>query len=412
MIDSTHGVHPTLVDLLEPVDGLHHYEHNARTHADAVLRESLVENGQYRPIVARRADRQVLAGNGTLAAARELGWSHVAVTWVDVDETRARKIAAVDNRANDLAGYDDAALAELLRPLELDLAGTGYSPDDIDALVAKAAGAGPLGGTNPDDVPEPPAAPRTRPDDLWILGEHRLLCADATRRDSYRALLGDERPALLLTDPPYGVSHGAGATEAKAIRGDLSQAVIPVSFACALEFVDPNARIYLFGGSGQFAMYLGLWDHHLVALPRLIIWDKTHFVLRPNGYHSQFECVFYGWKGNGGAASHWYGDRKATDVWAIPRDPQNERVHSTQKPVALLEIPVTYSAPPGGLVLDPFGGSGSTLIAAHRLGRRARLLEIDPVHCDTIARRWQEYTGETPVLEATGEPVDFARPPA
>lgn len=129
---------------------------------------------------------------------------------------------------------------------------------------------------------------------------HRVLCGDSTKREEMGTLVNGERPDMLLTDPPYGVSHGSGVTEAKAIRGDLGQAVVPVGFAVSLELLSDDARLYVFGGSGQFAMYLTLWDHYLHSLPRVIVWVKEAFVLRQLGYHSQFELIYWGWKGSGG----------------------------------------------------------------------------------------------------------------
>jgi DNA modification methylase len=199
------------------------------------------------------------------------------------------------------------------------------------------------------------------------------------------------------------------------ISGDLTQAAIPVSFGLAVEdALDSNARVYLFGGSGNWTMYSGLFDFHLRMQVRPIVWAKEHFVLRPNGYHSQFEMVYYGWKGHGGANDLWFGDRKGSDLWQVSRqEAETEKVHPTQKPVETCAIPIRNSSPPGGLVYEPFGGSGSTLIAAHMLGRRARVMELDPKYCDVILRRFARFTGIKPerVLEdGTTEPVSFAEP--
>lgn len=399
------GPHDTLTDLLVPVDSLAHYPGNARTHAEAVLRESLELNGQYRPVVVWSRNRQVLAGNGTLAAARDLGWTEIAATFVDVDEDAARRINLVDNRANDLAGYDEAALVGLLEGVGPDLTGTGYDQAALDELLARLAEPS-AGLTDPDDVPEAPAEPKTRLGDLWQLGPHRLLCGDATRREDVGRLLDGARPGLMVTDPPYGVAWG-GDKGKMSIHGDLTQAVIPVSFAIAVEHLDDNARVYLFGGSSNWGMYAGLFDAHLRMQVRPIVWVKETFVLRPNNYHSQFEMVYFGWKGHGGSAEFWFGDRKHSDVWQVSRDPIGERSHPTQKPVRVCAIPILNSCPSGGLVYEPFAGSGSTLIAAHGVGRVCHALELSPVFADVICRRWQRFTGEKPVLESSGEPHDF-----
>jgi DNA modification methylase len=258
---------------------------------------------------------------------------------------------------------------------------------------------------DPDEVPALPAVPVTRPGDVWHLGGHRLLCGDATSRDDVARLLDGDRCDVMVTDPPYGVAYQS-ATRKNAISGDLTQALIPISFAVAVEqALTDDARIYLFGGSGNWSMYAKLFDHHLRMEVRPIVWDKGNFVLRPNGYHSQFEMVYFGWRGTGGGPSHWYGDRKVSDVWQIHRDPNADRVHPTQKPVEVCAIPIRYSCPPDGLVYEPFAGSGSTLIAATLEGRTCRALEVDPAYCDVVCRRFQALTGVLPARG--GEPVDF-----
>ena len=201
----------------------------------------------------------------------------------------------------------------------------------------------------------------------------------------------------MVTDPPYGVAYHANKKGEKAasIAGDLTQAAIPLGFAVAVEAaLDDNARVYLFGGTANWPMYSSLFDHHLRMQPRPMIWVKEGFVLHPTHYHSQYETVFFGWKGKGGGRDHWYGDRTQSDVRNVSREP--DRVHPTQKPVEVCAIPIRYSAPPGGLVYEPFGGSGSTLIAAHMLERRARVMELDPQFCDVILRRFERFTGIKP----------------
>jgi DNA modification methylase len=224
-----------------------------------------------------------------------------------------------------------------------------------------------------------------------------LLCGDSTKRDDVARLMGGDRACLMVTDPPYGVAFG-GDKGKNSISGDLTQAAIPLSFGLAVEeALDPDARVYLFGGSGNWTMYAGLFDFHLRMQVRPIVWAKEHFVLRPNHYHSQFEMVYYGWKGHGGANDLWFGDRKCSDLWQVSRqEAETEKVHPTQKPVEVCAIPIRNSSPPGGLVYEPFGGSGSTLIAAHMLGRRTRVMELDPKFCDVIVRRFARFANITP----------------
>ena len=353
--------------------------------------------GQRKPVTAQR-DGTVTAGNHQLEAARRLGWTELAVVWTDDDESTSRAWSIADNRTGDLGVNDPTDLLAMIEGVKAAgdadlLAAISYSDEAIKELVRQVARERPRPTVDPDDVPDPPAVPVTKPGDLWLLGEHRLLCGDATQRDDMGRLLDGCRPDALITDPPYGVSHGAGITDAKAIRGDIGQAVIPVSFAVAVEVLSDDARLYLFGGSEQTSMYNGLWDHHLHQQPRVIVWVKETFVMRQIAYHSQFEVVYWGWKGKGGGPKFWFGDRKTSDVWQVSRDPNAERVHPTQKPVAVLSIPIRCSVPLGGSVLDPFGGSGTTLIAAEDLERRAYIMEIDPAYCDVICQRYQAFTG-------------------
>jgi len=209
--------------------------------------------------------------------------------------------------------------------------------------------------------------------------EHRLMCGDSTEREDVARLLAGERPCCLITDPPYGVALGSASGDTRLrISGDLNQSVIPVSFSLACEVLDDNARIYIFGGSGQAMMYFKLFDHHLHQQPSILVWVKESFVMRRNGYHSQFELCYYGWKGIGGRPDHWHSDRKQVDVWNVTRDKQVAKDHPTQKPVEVFAKPVRNSAPPGGLTLELFSGSGAHLVAAEQEGRRCCAMEISP----------------------------------
>lgn len=415
--------HPRWIDYM-PVDDLPDAATNPKGHADELIEQSITRfafSGS--PAIDERTGRLV-GGHGRRDALRRMRAAGaeppegvvvrgdtwlvpVERGWSSRDDAEAEAFGLALNRTSEIGGWQDDQLRESLERLAAlpeGLDGVGFTQADLDELVALASGNEKPTG-DPDAVPVPQAEAVTTVGDLWLLGEHRLLCGDAMKRATYLALLGDERPELLLTDPPYGVSHGSGITDAKAIRGDLSQAVIPISFAMALEVLDPDARLYIFGGSGQFGMYLGLWDLHLQDMPRVIVWVKgSSFVLRQLAYHSQFELIYWGWKGSGGKARYWYGDRKQTDVWNVDRDGGAGRVHPTQKPTALLGIAINNSCAPNGLVLDPFGGSGATLIAAAEHGRRARLLELDPLYCDVICKRWFDYTGQPAIHAETNQP--------
>jgi DNA modification methylase len=222
------------------------------------------------------------------------------------------------------------------------------------------------------------------------------VCGDSTERETYKQLLGDEIPDLLLTDPPYGVAYQdrRGAR----VAGDLTQAAFPIALACSAEVIGPDARLYVFCASDQLMMTDRVFNHLLGMRPRLLVWVKEGFVLRRAGYHGQYELVAFGWKGRGGGEAFWFGDRKQSDVLQISRD--RDRFHPTQKPVALCEVLLRNSTPQGGAVLEPFAGSGSTLIAAERAGRRCFAIELDAALCDRIVQRWEALTGR----EATCDP--------
>jgi len=400
-------IHATLSKLVVPIEGLVPYGKNPRRGDVDAIAESLTVNGQYKPIVVRAGSNEVLAGNHTLKAARQLGWDKIAVTFVDVDDDGAARIVLVDNRTNDMATYDEAALAELLSSLP-DLTGTGYGAVDLDELLGTTPGL-----NDPDDTPEPPTEPLSVLGDVWVLGKHRVVCGDATDVTAYDALLGDERAACIWTDPPYGVEYVGKTKDALTIQNDGAvdlPELLEGAFFAAWSFARPGAAFYVAAPPGPL---------HMVFMDSLrergyrqtIIWLKSSMVLGHSDYHYKHEPLFYGYvpgyegrRGRGGDG--WFGDNSQTSVLEFDK-PGRNKDHPTMKPVALVGYCVGNSTKPGNLVLDPFGGSGSTLIACHDTNRVARLIELDPRYVDVICRRYQEHTGDKPVLESTGEPHDF-----
>jgi DNA modification methylase len=379
-------------------------------------------NGFGGAVLAQEGTGILIDGETRWRTALERGMTGLPVLWLEVTDDQRDRLLASWNESTRRGRNDESKLVALLTGLAQTprgLEGAGFDGDDLDALMAGLNGEQGGGGRpglngDPDDAPEPPVEAVTRTGDIWLLGEgHRLLCGDSTKREDVARLLGDERPDLMVTDPPYGVMYG-GDKGKNSISGDLSQAAIPISFAVAIDHLADNARVYLFGGSGNWQMYASLFDHHLRMQVRPIVWAKESFVLRPNNYHSQFEMVYFGWKGKGGGPDFWFGDRTSSDLWEVSRrEADTEKVHPTQKPVEVCAIPIRNSAPPGGLVYEPFGGSGSTLIAAHMLDRAARVIEIDPKWCDCILHRFERFTGIKPervLPDGATEPVSFAEP--
>jgi DNA modification methylase len=425
------GIPDTLAHLAVPIGELVPYGRNARRGDVAAIAASLEHHGQYRPVVANRRTGEVLAGNHTLAAARQLGWSHIAASWVDVDADQAARIVLVDNKSNDAAGYDEALLAEILSDLP-DLAGTGFSDDELADLLASVSEV-PAALTDADDVPVAPKEPRSKPGDVWLLGPHRLVVGDSTSTDDVSRAVAGRSVDLLWTDPPYGVAVVGGTKDKLTIQNDdlgfdeLEQ-FLRDAFTAAWSVMRPGAVFYIAAPAGdmELAFRLALRSSNL-PLRQALVWVKDQFTLGRQDHQWQHESLLYGWRPDGepqspphfevehdtglygwkeGAGHDWNGGRKQSTVWHVPR-PKRNAEHPTMKPVELITRAIENSTSPGHLVLDLFGGSGSTLIAAHATRRVAALVELDPRYADVICRRYQEHVGTKPVLEGTGEPHDF-----
>lgn len=362
------------------------------------LKASVGTFGLVQAIVWNIRTQRLVGGHQRLDTLDPESETEVVVVDLDRDQEKALNLA-LNNR--NIQGEWTVELAKVIKGLEVripDLAQDLRLPELYVQVPSFSGGRDdlpPEPGAPPPTTPEgqipdaedPPKEPKSTPGRVYKLGPHRLLCGDSTKRQQVRKLMGKLRADMMFTDPPYGVVYKAKGNKKNAIRGDLTQAAIPLSFAAAIENVlNEDARVYVCGGSGNFAMYAGLFDHYLQAQPHIIIWIKTPFVLRPNNYHSQFEIIYWGWRGKGGGSKHWYGDRKDSDVWNVRHD--SDRVHPTQKPIELCEKAIRNSCPPDGIVFEPFCGSGATLIAAERLGRRCYAVELDPSWCDVIRKRW------------------------
>lgn len=419
IVRTASAIHDSLAGLAFPVDQLELLPGNPHVgDVDAVAR-SYERFGQRKPITARRVGKRriVTAGNTQLRAAIKLGWLEIAVVWTDDDDITASAWALADNRTAELGSYDDALLAAMLGYVAEDaalLASTGYT--DLDLARLLGMGDGFAGLTDPDEVPE--RAPAiTRPGDVWICGPHRVICGDATDPDVLACLLGEVRGVCLWTDPPYGVEYVGKTRESLTITGDGASGLgelLAGAFACLSGVLEAGAPFYIAAPAGprgtEFRKCLddAGWRFH-----QALVWVKDAFVLGHSDYHYRHEDILYGYlpgEGRPGRGDHtgarWYGDHAQDTVMEIPR-PRRSADHPTTKPVELIARCLANSAPIGGIVLDPFGGSGSTLIACSQTGRVARLCEIDPRYVDVILRRWSEFTGQMPVLEATGEEVSF-----
>lgn len=379
------------------VDDLKPYEKNPRVGDVAAIAESLRVNGQFRPLVVRYDTKEILAGNHTWKAAKSLGWATVAVSYLwEVTDEEAARIVLADNRYSDLATYDPHALAAMLTGLT-DLNGTGYEPSDVDALLASLeALAEPTALTDPDDVPEPPEAPQSRLGDVWALGPHRLLVGDST--ESLEPLMQGELADLVLTDPPYNVAIEGGTKDRLTIANDKLldsdfSALLKGAFGQALDSARPGAPIYVFHADSERVAFETAAADVGWSIRQNLVWVKSSLVLSRQDYHWRHEPILYGWKL--GAAHSWHADRKQTTVIEWERPARNAE-HPTMKPVGLVAYLIGNSTKAGDVVLDSFGGAGSTLIACHGTNRKARLVELDPRYADVILRRYMEHTGVTP----------------
>lgn len=385
-----------------PISELVPYARNARTHSDAQiaqLRASIREFGFINPVLIDSAGN-IIAGHGRVLAAQAEGMTEVPCVLVEhLSDAQRRAYILADNRLAEMSGWDlDMVAIELgdIRDAGLDLTITGFTEADLELEPPADEGA-PNGNTFEDEPPEQ-VEPRTSSGQVWRLGEHRLMCGDCTLTDDMRQLMGDEKANLVFTDPPYGVgvSGNGSALSTNHIQGDLTQTLIPFAFEMAIQFSVEKARLYFCGGNSNWEMYNRLFMRYTQHLVTPLIWVKNGFVIRQNGYHSGYEVIYFGFKPGGGGSDFWFGGRseeEANDVWNIARDPTGEYKHPTQKPVEIPARAIRNSCEPHGLVLDLFGGSGSTLIACEQLGRRCYMMEMEPKYCDVIIARWEKLTG-------------------
>ncbi|WP_307734462.1 site-specific DNA-methyltransferase [Xanthomonas albilineans] len=394
-----------------PVDSLIPYARNAKQHSQAQVAQiaaSIREFGWGAPILID-GQNNVIAGHGRLLAARQLGMVEVPVVPLDhLSDTQRRALILADNKIGENAAWDDNLLGIELSELQdagFDLGLTGFSPEEWEALIA-GDDATKDGLTDEDNVPDVPETPISQAGDVWLLGDHRLLCGDATKADDYTQLLGDELPDMAFTDPPYNVNY-ANTTKDKA--SNKSRAILNdnlgegfggfLTEACFNILACTKGAVYIAMSSSELDTLQSAFRAAGGHWSTFIIWAKNTFTMGRADYQRQYEPILYGWRD--GIDHFWCGARDQGDVWQIKK-PQKNDLHPTMKPVELVERAVRNSSKTKDIVLDPFGGSGSTLIACEKSGRRARLIELDPKYVDVIVRRWQDYTGKAAIRASDG----------
>ena len=383
------------------VDRLIPYTQNARQHSQeqiAQLAASIEEFGFTNPILVD-SGAGIVAGQARLAAARSLCLAQVPVIVLDqLTELQKRAYVLADNKLAENATWDPELLQlelEALDAAEFDLSLLGFSDPELEALLESTESPT---LTDEDDSPALQELVISRPGDLWLLGPHRLLCGDALNRATFDTLLGDQPADMVFTDPPYNVDY---QSKTRKIANDN----LGSGFSAFLEQVCLNllqscgGAVYICMSSSELATLQSVFAAAGGHWSTFLIWAKNHFTLGRSDYQRQYEPILYGWKA--GAPHFWCGARDQGDLWSIAKPVVND-LHPTMKPVELVERAISNSSQPGALVLDAFAGSGSTLIACQRLGRKARLLELEPNYVDVIVRRWQEFTGRSAVLDGEG----------
>lgn len=394
------------------VDELRPWEKNPRKNDPAVpkVAESIRRFGFVSPIVVWQGGNRMVAGHTRLKAMRALlkespgfvakgapapGMVRVAFHEF-ADEHEADIYALADNRLGEIAEWDDDAVADITRSWsEDDKVAAGF---DDDASPDAELG-------DPDDVPEPPAEGEavTQRGDLWLLGEHRLLCGDSTEAATFARLMQGERASMCFTDPPYNADYRsridgrfahATQTDGGIANDNLDDGAFAAFIGDALghmkRHIEVDGAVYVWTDWKRYPLVARIFAD-VFTQKNLIVWDKTHFGLGKY-YRTQHEMLLFGC--NGDRVSQWYGEHDERDVWSEARDAANVYVHPTQKPVALPLRAMRNTTKPGAVVLDAFGGSGTTLIACESFDRVARLIEVDPHYCDVIVARWEKFTGK------------------
>jgi DNA modification methylase len=392
-----------------PLGELIPHARNPRTHSDAQVAQiaaSIREFGWTNPVLVDGANG-IIAGHGRVLAARRLGLDRVPVIELaHMSEAQRRAYVLADNQLGLNAGWDEELLRlELadLSELGFDLGLIGFGEGELERLLA---GDGRTGLTEDDAAPALPEQAFTKAGDLWMLGEHRLLCGDVTVLADVERVLDGRLADMTFTDPPYNVDYGSSAKDRlrgnrrKILNDDLGSGFETFLLdACTNILAVTKGAAYVCMSSSElhtlqcaFTAAGGKWS-------TFVIWAKHTFTLGRADYQRQYEPILYGWPS--GHDRYWCGARDQGDVWFFDKPARND-LHPTMKPVALIERAIRNSSKTRDIVLDPFAGSGSTLIGCARSGRQARLVELDPKYCDVIVQRWQAWTGEVATLEGDG----------
>ena len=438
---------------LRKIDDIHPYERNPRINDPAVdaVAESLRQFGFRQPIVVD-AGGVIVCGHTRWKAAKQLGLAKVPVHVArDLSDEQIRAYRIADNKTGELAEWDFEILPIEIAALaggEIDMEALGFGGKELAQLLNDNAGIE-QGLTDPDAVPEPPDDPITQSGDIWILGDHRLMCGDSGSEADLNRLLNGATIDLVAMDPPYNVkveprsnnaiaaglsSFASAAThhqkfdverhpeKAKGntkkmrpkdrplandfVSDEAFDEMLLAWFGNASRVLKPGGSFYIWGGYANLGNYPAPLKASGFYFSQGIVWDKQHPVLTRKDFMGAFEICFYGWRE--GAGHHFYGPNNATDLWHVKKVNPQSMVHLTEKPVELAVRSIQFSSKVDENVLDLFGGSGSTLIGCEQTGRHAFLMEIDQAYCDVIVQRWEEFTGGKAERIAAGETAEVS----
>lgn len=399
------------VDYLPTLD-LIPYANNTRTHSDEQVSQicaSIKEFGFTNPVLIDE-DNGLIAGHGRVMAAKKLGLDQVpTIKLTGLSDAQRKAYIIADNKLALNAGWDDELLKvelEGLKDLDFDISLTGFSDDELDEIFEEVQVT--EGLTDEDDVPEPPVDPITRLGDVWILGNHRLMCGDSTNIDDVEKLMDGQKADLLHTDPPYNVDYSnadrpkAGKTDFGKIKNDTMDGesfyqFLYDAFTNAYTVCKDGSSAYIWHASSEHVNFTNALVNASFEYTQQIIWKKP-MLLGRGRYQWAHEPCLMGVKGS----PYFTDDRTKTTVWDFGGYDKSKNMHPTQKPLFIPEEAVNNSSKQGSNVLDLFGGSGSTLIACEKLNRSSYLMELDPKYCDVIINRWQDYTGKKATLEVDG----------
>jgi DNA modification methylase len=372
------------------------YANNARTHSDEQIKKiqaSLREFGFVNPVLIDK-DYGIIAGHGRVEAAKREGMTKVPCVWVEhLTEAQKKAYILADNRLAEDAGWDEELLRveiEALQEESFDVDLIGFEEKDIAELFAGEDGDAQDDDFDVDEELQKP--PVSKSGDVWLLGNHRLICGDSTKEETYTVLMDGKKANLVVTDPPYNVNYegGAGKIQNDNMADDKFYQFLFDAFTNTEKSMADDASIYVFHSDTEGLNFRKAFSDAGFYLSGTCIWKKQSLVMGRSPYQWQHEPILFGWKKKG--KHQWYSDRKQTTIWEFDK-PKKNGDHPTMKPIPLIAYPIKNSSMSNCIILDPFGGSGSTLIACEQLGRICYTIELDEKYCDVIVKRYIEQVG-------------------